>query len=220
MSSFDAVIFDLDGLVLDTEAGYRTAWRRAAAESGVDLDEDFFWALSGQEAGAVSQALTAVLGEDTTPERFWTRAARHWREHLDIHGIAVRPGFYELMGWLRERRIPCALATNSQRRYALECLGVAGLGDTFAHLVTRDQVERGKPAPDVYLAAAAHLGVAPARCLALEDSPTGLASARAAGMRCILVPGAPLPAEAAENAWRTFTTLLDVRDWLASLPPA
>lgn len=217
---FKAVIFDLDGLVLDTEAGYRAAWRRAAAEWGAELDEDFFWALSGQEAGAVSQALAAVLGEDAAPEHFWTRATRHWREHVDIHGIAVRPGFPELRDWLLRSGIPCALATNSQRRYALECLRVAGLEDAFSHLVDRDQVERGKPAPDVYLAAAERLGVAPAHCLALEDSPTGLASAHTAGMRCILVPSAPLPTEAAENAWRTFTTLLDVRDWLASLPPA
>lgn len=214
MSGFDAVVFDLDGLVLDTEAGYRTAWRRAAADWRVELDEDFFLALSGQEAGAVSQALTSVLGEDAPPERFWTRATRHWRQHVDMHGIAVRPGFYELMGWLRERHIPCALATNSHKRYALQCLRVAGLENVFTHLATRDQVERGKPAPDVYLAAAVHLGIAPADCLALEDSPTGLAAARGAGMRCILVPGVPLPAEAASGAWRTFASLLEVRDWL------
>jgi HAD superfamily hydrolase (TIGR01509 family) len=211
---FKAAIFDLDGLVLDTESGYRAAWRRAAAEWDVELDEDFFLGLSGQEAGAVGRALAGALGKNAALDEFWSRATRHWREYVETHGIAVRPGFHDLMDWLRGRRIPCALATNSQRRYALECLRLAGLENAFSHLVDRDQVERGKPAPDVYLAAAARIGVAPAECLALEDSPTGLASAHAAGMRCILVPCAPLPVQVAENAWRTFPSLVEVRRWL------
>lgn len=220
MSGFSAVIFDLDGLVLDSESGYRAAWRRAAAEWGATLDEDFFLALSGQEAGVVDHALAAILGEEAALRRFWARATQHWREHVERHGIAVCPGFHELMTWLGERRVPCALATNSRMRHALECLRVAGLMDVFACLAARDQVRRGKPAPDVYLAAAARLGVAAADCLALEDSPVGLASARAAGMRCILVPGAPPHPEATDRAWRTFSSLLEVRDWLAALPPA
>lgn len=214
-----AVIFDLDGLVLDTEAGYRAAWRGAAAEAGGELDEDFFLALSGQEAEAVHRALAAVLGDQMMTEEFGSRAAHHWREHVARHGIPVRPGFHSFMDWLKERRIPCALATNSQQRYALECLALAGLEGRFAHLVSRDQVERGKPAPDVYLAAAERLGVTPAHCLALEDSPTGLASARAAGMRCVLVPSAPPGPQATQQAWRTFPTLAEVRDWLAGQLP-
>jgi beta-phosphoglucomutase len=184
---FRAAILDMDGLALDSEATYRHAWRRAAAELGLELDAAFCDGLFGRHADDVEQALQGFLGHGFEPERFHRSAERHWREYLESRGMARMPGLDRLLATLRRRGIPYALATNSDQPYALECLRLAGLEAAFPAVVTRDQVACGKPAPDLFLEAARRLDTPPEWCLALEDSETGLAAARAAGTIAVLV---------------------------------
>jgi beta-phosphoglucomutase len=184
---FRGVLMDLDGLVLDTEPTYCHAWQRAGAELGFEPGEDFWQGLFGLHVDDVERRLRDALGERFDRAHFHRSGARHWRDYLDRHGIATMPGFPELLGLLRRRAIPHALATNSEARFALECLERAGVAREFPVIVTRDQVARGKPAPDLFLEAARRLAVPPELCLALEDSETGLAAARAAGTVAVLV---------------------------------
>lgn len=184
---FQAAILDMDGLVLDSESTYCAAWRLAAAELGYALAEDFCHGLFGQHASAVEAAMWREFGPGFERERFYQAAERHWFAHLHTQGMARMPGVEALLDRFRAQGVPFALATNSDGPYARRCLERSGLGDAFAVVVTRDQVPLGKPAPDVYLEAARRLGVDPVACLALEDSPTGLAAADAAGMITILV---------------------------------
>lgn len=184
---FRAAILDMDGLVVDSEPTYCEAWRRAAAEQGRELAEAFFLGLFGRHADDVEAALRAELGAAFERGSFYRAAERHWLAHLDSHGLQRMPGLDALLAAFRKRGVPYALATNSDAPYARLCLRHAGLEAEFGLIVTRDQVRQGKPAPDVFLEAARRLGVAPAECLALEDSATGLAAARAAGTITVLV---------------------------------
>jgi HAD superfamily hydrolase (TIGR01509 family) len=184
---FAAVILDMDGLVLDSETTYCSAWHRAAAELGHELDDGFLESLFGRHADDVVQALAGRLGPSFERETFFHAAERHWFEHIETHGIPRMPGIEALLAHFREGSIPFALATNSEGHYARLCLERGGLHDAFPVMVTRDQVALGKPEPDVFLEAARRLNVDPAACLVLEDSETGLMAARAAGTQPILI---------------------------------
>jgi HAD superfamily hydrolase (TIGR01509 family) len=187
LPAFSAVIFDMDGLVLDSETTYCGAWRKAAAALGHELDDAFFESLFGRHADDVVQALAAELGPRFDREGFFRAAERYWFEHIETHGIPRMPGIEALLARFREASIPYALATNSDGHYARLCLERGGLHDAFPVMVTRDQVALGKPEPDVFLEAARRLNVDPAACLVLEDSETGLMAARAAGTQPILI---------------------------------
>jgi len=189
LPDFRAVIFDMDGLALDTESTYCHAWRSAAADLGFDLSEEFCRGLFGRHADDVERALKTALGDAFDRRLFHESAERHWRRYLGEHGIGPMPGLEELLALLRQRAIPYALATNSDGPYAGECLRQSGVAEDFPVVVTRDQVERGKPSPDLFLEAARRLNVPPGFCLVLEDSGTGLEAAHAAGAVPVLIQG-------------------------------
>ncbi|WP_054775104.1 HAD family hydrolase, partial [Methylogaea oryzae] len=153
MPHIQAVIFDLDGLVLDTEPTYCLAWRKAAADVGITLDDVFFAGLSGCQGSDVEAALLAQTGPALDMEDFRRRSAAHWHRHVDEHGITAKGGARELLQRLNERGTPYGLATNSRRRYAEQCLRLAGLDTAFPVMAARDDVAQGKPAPDVFLLA-------------------------------------------------------------------
>ncbi len=189
LPEFQAVVCDMDGLALDTEATYCHAWRSAAADLGFDLSEEFCRGLFGRHADDVERSLKNVLGDAFDRRLFHESAERHWRRYLAEHGLRPMPGLQALLAVVRERALPYALATNSDGPYAAECLRLSGMNEAFRVVVTRDQVERGKPAPDLFLEAARRLNVRPGLCLVLEDSETGLEAARAAGTVPVLVQG-------------------------------
>lgn len=205
-----AVIFDMDGVVLDSEPSYVFAWRQAAAEFGVALEDEFARGLFGRHADDVACALAEKIGAGFEPGRFRQSAVRFWTDYVDAHGIAPMPGVDELLAALDRQRIPYALATNSDGPYAKECLRLGGLEQHFGCVVTRDQVAVGKPAPDVFLEAARRVGVPATECLVLEDSATGLLAARRAGATPVLVLAHPAPEEAKSLAAANFQSLADV----------
>ena len=209
LPSFSAILFDMDGLVLDSEKTYVTAWQRAARALGKTLDTEFAERLFGRHADDVARLLGETLGPDFDRQAFFAMAERHWFEVLAHEGIQGMPGIEALLDHLRVMRIPFALATNSDARYAERCLAAANLRSAFEVFISRDQVQAGKPAPDLFLAAAERLGVDPSLCLVLEDSETGLIAARAAGTRPILIQQRPeLRDKLSSLADRTFPDLV------------
>ncbi|MGY6278353.1 HAD family hydrolase [Methylomonas sp. MgM2] len=214
--NFSAVVFDMDGLVLDSESGYFIAWEQAATEMGYRLSADFCKSLSGQPGRVISQRLFESLGSGFDIEGFYRLSGRIWHDLVRRQGIPVKSGFYELLDCIRERALPYALATNSRRSDAEQCLNWAGLADVFPTMICRDHVSNPKPAPDIFVKSAESLGAERPDCLVLEDSPVGIAAAVAAGCPCIYVPSL-LPADprAASQADRVMQNLAEVADFIS-----
>lgn len=190
LGDISAVIFDMDGLVLDTERTYLIAWQQAAETMGFAPPAAFWQSLSGLGGKDIMLKLAAAGGEGFDLPQFNQLCGSYWREYVQEHGIALRRGVLELLDYLVEQGLPYGLATNSPAANAHECLRLAGISGAFALVVTRDDVLLPKPSPDLFLTAAERLQVSVAQCLVLEDSHTGIVAAHRAGARSVLVPSA------------------------------
>jgi beta-phosphoglucomutase len=188
LTDFSAVIFDMDGLVLDTESTYSIAWQQAANAMGYDFSDDFCLSLSGLHYPDIELKLLAYCGAEFNLQTFSRLSGDCWRDHVNVHGINIRHGFNGLLDLLIQQNISYCLATNSRTENALECLELAGIKDVFSTIVTRDHVQRGKPEPDIFLKAAEMLQVNISRCLVIEDSHAGIVAASKAGAISVFIP--------------------------------
>ncbi|WP_119295385.1 HAD family phosphatase [Streptomyces sp. YIM 130001] len=195
-----AVVFDLDGTLVDSEPNYFEAGRRLLARHGVT---DFDWADHERYVG-ISTAETVAIWRtkydlDATTDELLTEKNSYYLE-LARAGTRVFPQMREFVAELHSRGVPMAVASGSSRAAIEAILQGTGLDAHLTVLVSAEEVERGKPEPDVFLEAARRLGVAAAKCVVVEDAAPGAAAARAAGMRCIAVPYVPETADAAAFA--------------------
>jgi HAD superfamily hydrolase (TIGR01509 family) len=190
----------MDGLLVDSERQERRVWQAAAAEHGVAMDDARFATFVGHPADACARMLRGYYGDGFDVDAFRATCHRHMRALVAAEGVPLRPGAEAWLRFVAGLGIPLGLATSSGPELVQGRLGA--LLPAFAAVVTRADVARGKPHPDLYLEAAARLRVAPADCLALEDSPTGAGAALAAGMAVVIVPDlvVPPPAVAARAA--------------------
>jgi HAD superfamily hydrolase (TIGR01509 family) len=187
----DAVVFDLDGVLLQSEEVWDAVRKRYVRERGGRYDDEVQRAMMGMSAPEWSRYLqeqAGVPGEPAAINRdVVARMLDAYRRELPL-----LPGAVDAV-----RRVaaafPLGLASSSNREVFEEVLKLAGIGDYFPATVSSEEVERGKPAPDVYLEAARRLGVAPERCAAVEDSHAGIRSAKSAAMRVIAIPNASYP---------------------------
>ncbi|HET9401468.1 MAG TPA: HAD family phosphatase [Candidatus Acidoferrales bacterium] len=220
---YAAVIFDMDGLIFDTEPLYRTAWQRASAQLGFDLTDAIYLRLIGLGRTGSERVLSAEFGPAFSPEKFRSLCKAIEREVLATTPPAEKPGFRALLDFLKSQNVPMALATSTDRAVADIHLTRASLTSSFAVSIAGDEVQHAKPAPDLYLRAAEKLAAAPQRCLVLEDSAPGVFAARSAGMDVFVVPDqiAPSP-EVVTAAAGVFGSLFDVKSRLESelLPEA
>lgn len=184
-----AVIFDMDGLIVDTETPEYLSWKEVYEAHGADLPQDFWAQMIGTTQ--VKLDLAALLME-RTGRALDTEALRQLRRtrYHEIRKAYMKPlpGFLALTDALIARRFPRALASASPKGWVDHVLDEVRVRNRFEVIVTGDDVAYGKPAPDCYLLTAQRLGLPPSECLALEDSLHGLTAAKRAGMRCIAVP--------------------------------
>jgi HAD superfamily hydrolase (TIGR01509 family) len=191
---FDAAIFDMDGTLLDTEAVFRDIVFDVCTELGFEMTDDVHRSMVGSSHERTSQLLIEAYGVAFPYSIFDDRCRVIMRERSHA-GVPVKAGAREFIAELRARGIPTAVATSSRNPHAQHHLGAAGLLDLFDTVVTRDDVVHPKPHPEPYLTAASRLGVEPVRCLALEDSFSGVRAAHAAGMQTVMVPDLVVPTE-------------------------
>ena len=215
MGEIRAVIFDLDGLLVDSEPAQIAAWERYLARYGHALDPVLLRDMFGLRVRDSARLIQAHYGLPGSVDDVLAGRDAIFFELLRGN-VRPMPGALALIERLRQTDLRLGLATSGHRRYVDTVLAELGLTGAFAAEVTGDDVERGKPAPDIYLAAARALGVDPAACVALEDAPKGIASAKAAGMRCLAVPNehtASLPG--LDEADAVLGSLEEVPDWIA-----
>jgi len=215
-----ALFCDMDGLLLDSEVVYRQAWTAAAADQGHDLTREAYAAIVGHGIANGERTVTAQAGGNFSITAFASAWRKHWRGIVTTHGVPKKPGAISLLDAADARGIPVALVTSSLREETHLVLGP--LAARFRAIVTGDEVTRGKPAPDIYLLAAARLGTTPATGLACEDSPAGVLAAHAAGIPVIQIPDlAPITPASRAAATRILGSLHDLAPLLgwASLAP-
>lgn len=182
----EAVIFDMDGTLIDSESVYISGMQDAAATLGLALPLELCHAMVGVPSHECNLLLQEHYGPGFDLAVFRSHFSTSVQRRMSAR-VPVKPGAVELLDFLRDRGLPLAIATSAGRATAERNLGRAGLLDRFVTLATRDDVEHPKPAPDLYLEAARRLGAAPQRCVAFEDSSIGIIAAHAAGMRAVMV---------------------------------
>jgi HAD superfamily hydrolase (TIGR01509 family) len=184
-----AVIFDLDGTLVDSEPLYLASEQRLLGELGVEgFDEEAKLPYVGMSTRAILADLAAKHGFTETVDVLAERNVRYYLE-LVRERLVVFPAMVELLRLLAADGVPLALASGSTSEVIAAVLDVTGLGPYFEFWVSADQVAHGKPAPDLFLHSAERLGAAPEGCVVVEDSWPGREAARRAGMRCLFVAG-------------------------------
>lgn len=189
----EAVVFDMDGLLFDSEALYRDAFLGAAGQLGHTLTSADFLGLVGRSWATNSAVLQRQLGSVERVETFRLLWMRHYEERRP--GLQLKPGVMRLLSRLDELRLPRAICTSSDHEDVKRNLQSHGLAGRFDAIVAAGDYANGKPAPDPFLRVAELLGKPPANCLALEDSFNGVRAAAAADMRTIMVPDLLVPTD-------------------------
>jgi HAD superfamily hydrolase (TIGR01509 family) len=187
----DAVVFDLDGVILETEGLWNEVREELTQERGGRWSESAQADMMGMSSTEWSRYMHDVLGVPDPPEEINREVVRRMAERY-AERLPLIDGATDAVRRLAARW-PLGLASSSNRELIDRALELSGLAAYFRVTVSSEEVERGKPAPDVYLEAARRLGVESARCAAIEDSSSGIRSAHAAGMLVVAIPNPDFP---------------------------
>ena len=192
------ILFDMDGLVLDTQKLYNRFWPAAANALGYPMSHEQALELRSLNRVASAKKMQEFYGEDFT-EKEWERIRQKRIElmeaYIEEHGIEPKPGIQELFSFIKAHSIKTAIVTASPKERALRYLKKVGIDHLFDHILSAQMVENGKPAPDVYLYGAKILGLQPEECMVLEDSPAGIIGANRAKCIPVMVPDGVQPDE-------------------------
>ena len=187
------VLFDMDGIVLDTEKLYARFWQEAAVALGYPMTWQQALGMRSLSRVAGQAKLESYFGKGISILEVREKRIELMERYIDEHGVDVKQGIYELLDYLDAQGIPKAITTSSPMERVRKYLTPLGLLDRFDKICTGYDVPKGKPEPDIYLYGAASLGLAPEDCLAIEDSPAGVLSAYRAGCMTVMVPDMDQP---------------------------
>lgn len=213
----DTIFFDMDGTLIDTEGYYNRCWVRAIREAGYEIDAVTALELRSLGRPFAQQWFQKQFGPEADYHRIRSRRKELMNELLEREGLRLKPGAEELLKTLCDRGLRAVIATATDMERTTRYLEQLGIDRYFQQIVSAVMVERGKPAPDIYLYACRQMNRRPGDCFAVEDSPNGVRSAAAAGCRVIMVPDQSMPdEELCRLIERRADSLWTIRDWVLS----
>jgi HAD superfamily hydrolase (TIGR01509 family) len=199
MAALFGVIFDWDGVIIDSSAAHEESWERLAKEEHLVLPADHFKKGFGMKNELIIPDLLGWAHEWNFIRRLSLRKEALYRDIVREKGLELLAGVHEWLDLLRNHAIPCVIGSSTQRENIDLSLGILGIAGYFTGVITGDDVVRGKPDPEIFLKAAGLAGVPPQRCVVFEDTPVGIDAARAGGMKVIGIEGTH-PAERLSKA--------------------
>lgn len=212
---YKAVVFDMDGVIFDSERAVMDCWVELAAKYQIADVESAVLACTGTTMARTREIMLERYGSDFPYDRYEAEASRMYHEKYDGGRLPVKPGVRELLSYLKEHGKKIALASSSRKKTVISQLADAGFLDFFDQVICGDMVERSKPAPDIFLRACEALHTAPEAAFAIEDSYNGIRAAHAGGLRPVMVPDLLAADEEMEQlAEVVLDNLLEVRDYL------
>ena len=212
---FDGVIFDMDGLMVDTGPVWMECWEPALAHFGYAVPRGLADAVRGSAGDTASRILHEMVSPQLDTRAFWDYFSS-LAEKIFSQGVEKKPGLDELLAYLGERGVPCAVASSSSKKGIERNLRFIGDLDCFQAIVPSSEVAHAKPAPDIFLEAARRLGTKPPRTMVLEDSFNGVRAGATGGFFTVMVPDLAQPNDEIRSvASRVCSSLLEVRDLLA-----
>lgn len=213
-----AIIFDMDGLMLDTESIALDSWKKAGNEFGYTISRELMIKAIGTTLIDTKKLLVKNLGDDFPFEEVRKVRLNHTKEFISLHGVPIKKGLLEFLKYCKSKKIPTAVATSTARIDALELLKKADIYSYFDIVICGDEIEKGKPEPDIFLMASKKLGVKAEKCIVLEDSENGILAASRANMIPIWIPDIITESHiAGENAKYKCDSLIEVKEIIDEL---
>lgn len=210
-----AVVFDMDGVLFDTETLCKRSWIQIARKYNITDMESVFMQCVGTNANDTRALILKHYGQDFPYDDFCKETSRWFWEWIEQKGMPIKTGVRELLAYLKESGFQIGLASSSRKTSILHHLENAGIEAYFSVIVSGDMVEHSKPCPDIYLMACRQMQISPKGAYAIEDSPNGIRSAHAAGMLPIMVPDLIAPDEEMRRlSFRIFRDLTEVEEFL------
>ncbi len=215
MKEFKAVVFDMDGVIFDSERATMNCWLELADKYGIKDIEKPYYACTGVTEKRTREIMLEAYGEDFPYDEYAREASKMYHDKYDGGRLPMKSGVFELLDFLKKENKKIALASSTRRQTVVNQLRDAGILDYFDEIVTGDMVTKSKPDPEIFLLACEKIGVEPADAFAIEDSYNGIRSANRGGLRPIMVPDL-LPAndEMNELSEAVLESLLDVKAYL------
>lgn len=218
ISEISLVIFDMDGLMFDTERLAIDAWKEAGKSVDIDISESIVIETIGLNIRSAEKVFKKHLGRSFPFSKVRELRIEYAKEFIEKNGIPTKTGLYELLEFLDETSLLKAVATSTERERTENLLSIAKVMDKFDIVICGDEISKSKPEPDIFLEVARQLGCNPKECLVLEDSENGIIAASKANMMPILIPDIKYPPiEVEKLATKKFNSLIDFKKFLENI---
>lgn len=218
MKNIKGVIFDMDGVLIDTEKISFNSFREVLSQYNYEMSEAFYLTMIGRNVKSIKELMINEYGEEFPFEEVYEKKVKIAVDTINRDGVIVKPGVHEIIDYLRDNNFKIAVATSTRRERAHYLLEQIGIKDKVNYIICGDQVENSKPDPEIFLKAAKGINIPPENCIVIEDSDAGILAASKAGMMGINVPDMKMPDENMKKlAFKICSNLLEVKTYIESI---